>query len=75
MSIPLTSLIPVGVLISIVIGMIFVVWGCFASLEGSRWSRLAILFSGLVCAFAVNSWWLFFVGLIAFKLFILREDT
>ena len=68
-------LVPAGILASVLVGVVLLVFACFCFVTRRTRLRLPAGVMALLAAFVINSSWLAFLGLAFYKLFILREDT
>lgn len=68
-------IVPIALLASIAVGGVLVLYAIINFLLRKPQQSSAPGILALIFALAINSWWIAFVGMAAFKLFILQEDT
>lgn len=64
----------IGIVVSLLVGFLFVAGGVYFSSRSGQTNRLAILTLGILPALLVNSWWIFLTLYVFFQLFVLRRD-
>ncbi|MBL8892015.1 MAG: hypothetical protein JNL67_18715 [Planctomycetaceae bacterium] len=68
-------ILPIAFIASLALGGVLVLYGFLSLLLRKRQQSPVPGIAALILALVINSWWIAFVGLAAFKLLVLQEDT